>query len=516
MLCCQLRRIISKRNFLGTQTQNIERHCIGDQYNIHRKTKEVFLTLSLQRFNKPTQQESKPAWATPNLKKTGRPGGASSLKRTEINTAPRETQNAVIEETNNDKKANATKSLSRGLAALLERDQSFNSQNINDSKDEEEKEEKAETNGHPSMLSSQGKPSNDQAKPENSKTDSKPQSSTQRTVYKAPQVKLVQTGSVTDDSKQSSTQRLVHKAPQVQQAQTGFVTDVAKPMAHQNGEVVPLMKAVQEGKVTQVKPATQTYVAKAPVIVQGKKTGADGVPETAKMEEGASKKADIVTPSIQTSPFINQKEVKESPIPTVLKSSPVKMVNGVHDVKKNEVVTAKESSTNVSKQSTGESDKETVEFLKKEIERIKTEHEREITKYEEQINEMKHQIEQAKEMATSEGTVESEASSDLSRSSSVSSLPPPAAPPPPPPPSGPPAPPPPPPPGSASPPPPPPPAPGVGPPPPPPPPMGPGGRRFGGRAQPKKAAIKPDVEMKPLFWTRILISGWFQTCFVLH
>ncbi|KAL9974844.1 hypothetical protein ACROYT_G011940 [Oculina patagonica] len=451
-----------------------------------------------QRFNKPQQEESKPAWTTPNLKKTGRPG-AASLKRMETNTSSRATQNAVSKETDNDKKVNATKSLSRGLAALLEKDQAFSSQNVQDNKDDEKNEEKGETNGHPNMLNGQGKTSNDEATPENSKTDSKPQSSTQRSVHKTPQVKLVQTGSVTDDSKQCSTQRFVHKAPQVQQAQTGFVADVVKPIAHQNGEVVPLKKAVQEGKVAQVKPATQTYVAKAPVIVQGKKIGPEGVPETAKEEESTNKKADIVTSSIKTSPFINQKEVKESAASKVIKSSPIKMVNGVHEEKKSEVVTAKESSTNVNQLTTVESDKETVDFLKKEIERMKAEHERELAKYEEKINEMKHQIEQA----TSEGTT-SEASSDLSRSSSVSSLPPPA-PPPPPPPSGPPAPPPPPPPGSASPPPPPPPVPGAGPPPPPPP-MGPGARRLGGRVQPKKAAIKPDVEMKPLFWTRILIS----------
>lgn len=475
------------------------------QNNVCSKANELLLMLFFQRFNKPQQEESKPAWATPNLKKTGRPGGTLPSKRMEINTASRASQNTVSEETNDDKKVNATKSLSRGLAALLERDQSFSSQNAQESKEEEKKEEKTETNGHPIMLSGQGKTSNDQAKPENSNIDSKPQSSIQRSVHKTPQVKLVQTGSVTDDSKQSSTQRFVHKAPQIQQAQTGFVTDLVKPVAHQNGEVVPLKKAVQEGKVTQAKPSTQTYVAKAPVIVQGKKIGPEGVPETAKEEDSTSKKADIVTPSIKTSPFINQKEVKESAVPKVLKSSPIKMVNGVHEEKKSEVVTAKDSATN--QHTTVEPDKETVDFLKKEIERIKAEHERELAKYEEKINEMKHQIEQAKEIATSEGTADSEASSDLSRSSSVSSLPPPA-PPPPPPPSGPPAPPPPPLPESANPPPPPPPVPGAGPPPPPPP-MGPGARRLGGRVQPKKAAIKPDVEMKPLFWTRILISGWF-------
>lgn len=451
-----------------------------------------------QRYNKTQKEEAKPAWVTPNLKKTARPGG---VPRREINTMSRATQNKVSEDADTDKKTNATKSLSRGLAALLERDQSFSTQNAQDSKCEDEKEEKTETNGHPNMINTERKSGNDQTKEENSKADAKPPSSTQRSFHKAPQVKLVQTGSVTDDSKQSSTlQRAVHKAPQIQQAQTSLVTDVAKPIAHQNGEVVPLKKAVQEGKVTQVKPVTQSYVAKAPVIVQGRKIGPEGVPEKTHEEEN-SKKADIITPSIKALPFVNHKEVEESGPTKVLKSSPI----GVHDGKTNEVVTSAKTSK-VDQPMTVESDKETAEFLKKEIERIKAEHVAEITKYQETIKEMKHQIEQAKEMTTSEGTAGSETSSDLSRLSSVSSLSPPPPPPPPPPaPPGPPAPPPPPPPGSISPPPPPPPLPGGGPPPPPPP-MVPGARRLAGGAKPKKAAIKPDVEMKPLFWTRILIS----------
>jgi len=40
--------------------------------------------------------------------------------------------------------------------------------------------------------------------------------------------------------------------------------------------------------------------------------------------------------------------------------------------------------------------------------------------------------------------------------------------------------------------------------------MGPGARHLAGGAKLTKPAIKPDVEMKPLFWTRILISGWFS------
>ncbi|KAJ7360456.1 riboflavin kinase [Desmophyllum pertusum] len=481
-------------------------------------------TARTQRLNKTKQEEAKPAWATPNLKKTSRPGGTLPSKRMEINTATRVTQNAAAAEgaANSDKKTNASKSLSRGLAALLERDQSFSAQNGQDDKCEDKKEEETETN----TLNGAVKTRDEQAKPENSKPeskhsspqrmvhkapqaqqvitgsvtdDSKPSSTQrimhkapqvqQRIMHKAPQVQQVQTGSLTDDSKHSSTQRLVHKAPQVQQVKTGLVTNIAKP-THQNGEVVPLKKAVQEGKVTEVKPATQTYVAKAPVIVQGRKIGPEGFPET-NNEDNTTKKADIITPSLKTSPFINQKEIEESAAPKVLKSSPIKMANGVHEAKKTETVTATESSAkaiNENKHTDVESaDNETVDFLRKEIERIKAEHELEITK-------LKHQFEQAKEMATSEGTAESEASSDLSRSSSVSSLSA-SAPPPPPPPPGPPAPPPPPPPGSMSPPPPPPPVPGGGPPPPPPP---PGGRRIGG-VQPKKAAIKPDVEMKPLF-----------------
>ena len=433
----------------------------------------------------------------------------------EINTASSATQkNTAPEDADTDKRINASKSLSRGLAALLEQDQSFSTQKTQDNKCDDTKEDMAVINGHPNMINTERKRGNDQVKADNSKADSKPQSSTQRSFHKAPQVKLVQTGSVTDDSKQSSMpQRSLHKAPQIQQAQTSLVTDVAKPIAHQNGEVLPLKRAVQEGKVTQVKPATQSYVTKAPVIVQGKKIGPEGVPEKANEVENTGKKADITTPSIKASPFINHKEVEESGPTKVLKSTPIKMANGVHDGKKSEVFTARDSSTKTTKvnqPATVESDKETAEFLKNEIERIKAEHTAEITKYQETIKEMKHQIEQAKEMATSEGTAGSETSSDLSRSSSVSSLSAPPPPPPPPPaPAGPPAPPPPPPPGSMSPPPPPPPLPGGGPPPPPPP-VGPGSRRLAGGGKPKKAAIKPDVEMKPLFWTRILISGWFQ------
>ena len=206
-------------------------------------------------------------------------------KRMEINTASRVAQNAVSEETSNDKKVNATKSLSRGLAALLERDQSFSSQNVQDSKDEEKKEERAETNGHPSVLSGQGKTSNDQAKPENSKTDSKPQSSTQRSVHQVPQVKLVQTGSVTDDSKQSSTQRFVHKAPQVQQAQTGFVTDVAKTDRPSKWGSGSFEKSCTRRKSHPSETRYTSVRSQGPCDCSGKKNWPDGVPETAKEEE---------------------------------------------------------------------------------------------------------------------------------------------------------------------------------------------------------------------------------------
>ena len=456
--------------------------------------------LFFQRLNDPAKhEETKPAWATHVLRKTnaGRPGGVS--------LATSSAQNAASEETGNERKTNASKSLSRGLAALLERDQSFSSQNVKDDKSEDKREDTEETK---EVLNSNG-----QAKPENSK----PSSSSQRTVYKAPQVQQVQTGFVSmvdkpEKSKPTSpTQRFVQKAPQVQQVQTGLVTDLAKPITNQESETMPLKKAVQEGKVNQIKPATQTYVAKSPVIVQGRKSGPGGPPETTN-EKQITPKKDIVTSSIKTSPFIIEKE-DEKCEPKVLTSSAVKMVNGVHEAKKIEPTESKERSTkaaSVNQNKTVKSDEETVEFLKKEIERIKAEHEQELKKYQETINEMKNRL-------------ESDSSSDRSSVSSepsVASPPPPPpgppAPPPPPPPPGsmspPPPPPPPPAPGSTSSPPPPPPVPGGGPPPPPPP-MGPGARRFGGPGKPKKAAVKPDVEMKPLFWTRILISGLFYAWF---
>ena len=452
-----------------------------------------------QRFNAPVKrEENKPEWVTHTLKKTsaGRSGVAS--------LASRSTQNEASEETNNERKTNASKSLSRGLAALLERDKIFSSQDAVKDKNSEDKraEEPEETRDVPK--------NDENVISENSK----PSAATQRTVHKAPQVQQIQTGSVSMDTKSenskpiSPTQRFVPWAPQVKQAQTGLVADVAKPITDQDGEKILLKKAVQEGKVTQVKPTTQTYVAKSPVIVMGRKSGPEGLPETSKENKSSLDKG-IVTSSVKTSPFKKQED-KECD-PNVLGSSEEKMVNGIHEAKKTEPTKTKEDTqvyvASVDQKKTVESENETVKFLKEEIERIKAEHEKEIKRYQEMISEM-------------ESRLESE-TSDNSRSSSVSSEPSPASPPPPPPgpvpapppppppPPGvgsPPPPPPPPPPGSASAPPPPPPLPG-GAPPPPPPPMGPGARRFGGPAKPKKAAVKPDVEMKPLFWTRILISG---------
>lgn len=455
-----------------------------------------------QRFNAPVKrEENKPEWVTHALKKTsaGR-SGVTSL-------ASRSKQNGASEETNNERKTNASKSLTRGLATLLERDKIFSSQDA--VKDENSEDKRAEESKETKEV-----PKND----ENVISEnSKPTAATQRTVHKAPRVQQIQTGSVSMDAKSenskpiSPTQRFVPRAPQVKQAQTGLAAEVAKPITDQDGEKMPLKKAVQERKVTQVKPTTQTYVAKSPVIVMGRKSGPEGLPETNK-EKKSSLEKDIVTSSVKTSPFKKQED-KECD-PKVLCSSEQKMVNDIHETKKTESAKTKEDTqvcvANVDQKKTVESENETVKFLKEEIERMKAEHEKEVKRYRETISEMKSRLESE--------------TSDNSRSSSESSEPSPASPPPPPPgpvpapppqpppPPGvgsPPPPPPPPPPGSATAPPPPPPLPG-GAPPPPPPPMGPGARRFGGLAKPKKAAVKPDVEMKPLFWTRILISGWFS------
>ena len=468
-----------------------------------------------QRFNNPTkQEETKPAWVTHSLRKT-------NTNRPSLTT--RAGQNTVSEGKAGDEKVNATKSLSRGLAALLERDQAFSSQHGGENTTEDKKEESKQTEGERSedVKAENVKPANSTiqqavrmapqaqqvktglASEVQKEESSKASSSSQWTIHKTPQVQQVKTDLGSDEEKQescktnSSSQRVLHKVPQVQRVQTGLVTDhVAKRVTNESDKIVPVKKAVEEGKVTQLKPASQTYVAKSPVIVQGKKGGLAGNPETSN-EEGNSRKMDIITSSVKTSPFVNRKEDEES-APKVVKSSKVTMINGVHEAKKSEVYESKAvpsiETTNIDHSTSIISDKETVQFLKKEIERLKTEHEREITKYQEKINEMKNQL-------------ESEASSERSKSSASTTSPPPPPPPPPPPGSAAPAPPPPPPPpGSVSAPPPPPPVPG-GAPPPPPPPMDPGTRRLGGSVKPKKAAIKPDVEMKPLFWTRILISG---------
>lgn len=466
----------------------------------------------MQRFNNPTkQEETKPAWVTHSLRK-------ANTTRPSLTT--RAGQNTDSEGKADDKKVNATKSLSRGLAALLERDQAFSSQHVEENTTEDKKEESKQMEEE---RSEDVKPTN--VKQANSATQQAVRMSPQAQQVKtglaseiqkgenskasssSPQVQQVKTDLGSEGPKQescktnSSSQRVLHKVPQVQQVQTGLVTDhVAKRVANQSDRIVPVKKAVEEGKVTQLKPTSQTYVAKSPVIVQGKKGGLAGNPETGNTERN-SRKMDIITSSVKTSPFVHRKEDEER-APKVVKSSTVTMINGVHEAKKSEVYESKAEPSvktkNIDHSSSITSDEETVQFLKKEVERLKAEHGREIKKYQEKINEMKNQL-------------ESEASSDCSRSSAstISPSPPPSPPPPPPPPPGsvaPAPPPPPPPPESLSAPPPPPPVPG-GVPPPPPPPMGPGARHLGGPVKPKKPAIKPDVEMKPLFWTRILISG---------
>ena len=420
------------------------------------------------------------------MKKTGNRPGTLPSRRMEINTASRVAKNATSEGANEEKKMNATKSLSRGLAALLERDQAFSSQNVEDDRWEDEKEKKADNSENANSGNGEKNNSNDQHKLENFKLQTK-HSSLPRTIYKAPQVQQVQTGLVT-----------MHRAPQVQKIQTGSVNDDIKSTEHQNGGIIPIKRAVQEEKAQEVKAATQMFVAKAPIIVQGRKNAHMSPQETTTDDKTKTENVDVTTPSIKTSPFITPKGAGETATSRVRKISPIKMVNGFHDEEKIESLPTKHlPSTGTDSQAPKE--KETVDVLRKEIERIKAEHQLEISKYQEKINEMKQEFEQAKDMTPSEGTMESEASSDLSRSSSMSSISAPAPPPPPPPPPAP---------GSASPPPPPPPVPGACPPPPPPP-IGPGGRRLAGGVKPKKAVVKPDVEMKPLFWTRILISGWF-------
>lgn len=461
-----------------------------------------------QRFNATAKQEDeKPAWVTHTLRK-------SSTNKTEkpfISSRGDE----------NGRKVSASKSISRGLAALLERDQSFAAQNMGNAKVEQKKEDNVDI----------GEGRNEQGKPQNVKANSLPC----RSVYKVPQLQQVKTSYWSPEikpdnaAKSSFNQKTISKAPQAEEAKTGSASDdnktesskciskvsnqvqtylstdrVAKPSANQDDEKVSLKTAVKESKVAQLKPATQTYVSKSSVIVPGRKTGPAGNSQINHYEEKVPKR-DIVTSSTKTLPMIsNQKQNGES-TPKVVQSSVASLVNGVHEPKSTEEVEKpKEKPCQArieERNKTTKSDTETVEFLKKEIERIKAEHLRELAQYQDKINEMKAQL-------------ESETCSVISMSSSASSeqttitASPPPPPPPPPGPAAPPPPPPPQPPGSLSSPPPPPPVPGAGIPPPPPP-IGPGMHRLGGPVKPKKAAIKPDVEMKPLFWTRILTSGWF-------
>ena len=393
---------------------------------------------------------------------------------------------------------NASRSLSRGLAALLEKDQNFSIQEINKDQETEDKIEQGRNQGGKDKQTK-----TEICNPDTSKHEPKSLSTGAR-INKAPEVKEVQTV------------RAVHAA-------------VAKPVDHQNLQVVPVKKAVQEGKVTQVNPTTQTYMSKTPVIVQERKAAVfKGGAEKIKTQDNLSATREGVSSSVKTSAFLNQNGGKES-APKVIKNGPMKHANGIHDgstcgeIKQAQKSVAKSDTlveNHIEKNEEG-----SVDFLRKEIERITVEHELKVKKFQHEIDELKNQLAQAKEVTTPGETLGSEPSSDCPRCSCIPSsttpvppppLPPPGplVPPPPPPPGGmsppsplsPPVPPAPPPPGGMSSPPPPPPV-SSGVPPPPPPPAGPGVPRHRATLQPKKVAIKPEVEMKPLFWTRILISG---------
>lgn len=467
------------------------------------------IALFFQRLNTTAKQEDeKPAWVTHTLRKT------STNRIARPFNSSREDENC--------RKVSASKSVSRGLAALLERDQSFAGQNIGGAKIEQKKEDSVDI----------GEGKNEQVKPQNAKANSLPC----RSVYKVPQLQQVKKSYWSPEikpdnaTKSSFNQKTISKAPQAEEAKTGSTSDdnktenskhistvsnevqtylstdrVPKPSANQDDEKVSLKTAKKENKAVQLKPATQTYVSKSSVIVPGRKTGPARNSQVNHYEEKLPKR-DILTSSIKTLPMMHSQKQNEESTPEVVQSSDVSMVNGVHEPKSPEEVEESKKkpcqTRREERNKTTKSDTETVEFLKKEMERIQAEHLKELAQYQDKINEMKAQL-------------ESETSSVVSMSSSASSeqtTTTASPPPPPPPPPGPAAPPPPPPPqlpGSFSaPPPPPPPVPGAGIPPPPPP-IGPGMRRLGGPVKPKKAAIKPDVEMKPLFWTRILTTGWF-------
>ena len=134
-----------------------------------------------------------------------------------------------------------------------------------------------------------------------------------------------------------------------------------------------------------------------------------------------------------------------------------------------------------------------VDTLRQELEKLKTEHESVVGMYKTTISKLKGELEEVQLLNSVIGGCTEQTAS------AAPAAPPPPPPCPPPPPGGSIAPPPPPPPPCGAAPPPPPPIPGGAPPPPP---IGPGK----GMMKPRKKPIKPGVEMRPLFWQRILIN----------
>lgn len=287
--------------------------------------------------------------------------------------------------------------------------------------------------------------------------------------------------------------RVIQKAEQVQPMKASVIT----PMACQNGQVdgaiTSVKKSVEGGRTTHIKPTTQSYVSKSPVIVHNR-----GVAMTTEREEEEKRQNEALKAreAIQVSSTnvaslrrdreteINDQRPKEKPakkfeFAKAVTAQAIKSVTAQEPSKAPAHVTTMVQKDPGNAMSVGT---EEVTALKQEIENLRAANDKMVRNYEEQINAMRKQLEQAagqdlvdaamspKSSVTSDG----EASPDLSRTSS------PVTPPPPPPP-----------------------VPGAGPPPPPP--LG-GIRGAGSNRKLRKAAVKPDVEMKQLFWTRYLVG----------
>ena len=453
---------------------------------------KYFLSLGVKRFNDnyillsakdSKKEDAKPAWAAPKLRQTtaGRRGGTS-------------------------------------LAALLDMDRSFSKQMSDEERDRTT--HQSQTPKNPSQGSEATNKRTDVSQSNvvkiNNTSSVTPQTQIQaKNVQPMERAKLERPGQVkpvfpVQAANQSSPVRVFQKAEQVQPMKASVIT----PVANQNGRTVgAVKKAVEGGKATQLRPTTQSYVSKSPVVVHSKgslvtpdKEDETKDSETLKAKEtiAAAKSASLKrAQEVRANGHEIAQANKVEVAPTASnKVNLFRSLNSREPAPNVKEASAETAASTQQQARDGQTEGELV-ALRREIEQLKAAKVKMQRDYEDQLREVRRQLQRTSRqdaVASPLSSTSSDSQDSPGDDGSDSPGPPapaapaPAPPPPPPPPTS----------NAAAPPPPPPPVPGGIPPPPPP----LSGIKGAAERKFRKPVVKPGVEMKQLFWSRYLLGEY--------